>query len=262
MRTLALAFIALLALPCSADEILLRDGRRIAWKSLVDEGDSYAVETRDDQKLKLKKSEVDRFIVVSEATVKDPAPAALTGASFTLDPKKTATVDLVQKASTGGQDAWKVAGKSLVASATWPARAVVMFDYELPDEYDLTLTVERVDKGSKDFAVGISTPMGQCSYHFDAWDGTASCLALLSGQEGEHVNATVFKAGKPRLVKLQVRKGALSVLLDGKEFWKGRVDWTTATPHQAVKVREKGKPFLVAAGGDWRVASFSVTFVK
>lgn len=261
MKTFAVAFL-LIAVPCAADEILLRDGRRIAWKSLVDEGDSYAVETTDNQKLKLKKSEVDRFVVSRDAAAAKEAAVALTGASFTLDPKKTMTVDLVAKASTGDQEAWKVVGKTLTASATWPARAVVMFDYEIPDEYDLTLVVERIGQGTKDFAVGISTPAGQCAYHFDAWDGTASCLALLAGQEGEHAAGTVFKAGKPRAVKVQVRKGAVQIVVDGKDFWKGRVDWSTATPHQAVKVREKGKPFLVAAGGDWRVHSFTVTFLK
>lgn len=264
MRRLVLLALAFLCSPCRADEILLKDGRRIAWKSLVDDGDSYSVETKDDQRLKLKKSEVDRFIITREAGPKDvPQGPALTGASFTMDPKKTITVDLIQKASMGGQDAWKVVGgRVLVGTATWPTRAVVTFDYELPEEYDLVVVVERVGKGVKDFDVGIVTGTTQCAFHVDCYDSTVSCLALLAGAEGEHVNQTVFTPNKSRTLRFQIRKEAMAVQLDGKDFWKAKVDWKQASMHPAVQPKEKGKPFLVAAGGDWKVSTFTVTHLK
>ncbi len=267
MRFYAALALALLCLPCRADEILLKDGRRIPWKSVAEDGDGYVVETKDDQKIKLKKSEVDRFVVTRDPGAKKDEPAAgpaLTGATFTtMDPKKSLTVDLIQKASTAGQEAWKVVGgKTMTGSAVWPKRAVVLFDHELPDEYDLLVVAERVGKGNKDFDIGIVAGGSTCALHLDCYDGTVTCLALLGGGEGEHVNMTVFPPNKPRTVRLQVRKEALAVQLDGKEIWKGKVDWATASLHPQVQPAQRGKPFLVAAGGDWRVHAFTVTQLK
>src|SRR5574342_822336 len=109
MRTIVL--LALLALPAAADELVLRDGRRIPWKSLSAEGDTYTVETRDGKKLTFRKSEVERFSMEDAA----PEAKALTGASFLLDPKRSVTTDLIMKAkveATAG--AWKMSGRTLV----------------------------------------------------------------------------------------------------------------------------------------------------
>lgn len=244
----------------SADELLLTDGRKVAWKSIADQGDSYAIETKDGQKLTIKKADVEKFVVD-----RPPAAPPLTGASFTMDPKKAVTTDLIPKAEVDPKDPgakWKLAGKALVGAGAWPTRSVLLFDYELPEEYDLSLVVERVGNGNKDFAVGIAAGNALCAFHFDAWDATKSVLALVAGGEGEAVAGQVFRPGKPRVVKVMVRKDDLGVQLDGKDFWKGRVDWKQVTPHQAVIVRSKGKPFLVAAGGDWKVSAFSVIHVK
>jgi hypothetical protein len=46
------------------------------------------------------------------------------------------------------------------------------------------------------------------------------------------------------------------------DLWKGRPDWRSATTHPAVVVREKSRLFLVAAGGSWKVSSFTMTSVK
>lgn len=257
MKTLLIALLSVL--PCFADDLVLRDGKKVSWKTLADEGDSYAVETKDGQKIIIKKSDVDR---VSVCRPDSAALAPLTGASFAFDQKKTATVDLLPKADVRGSDSWKAVGRTLVGTATWPARQVVTFDVDVPEEYDLTISVERSDSGNKDFAVGIVAGGAQCAFHFDSWDATASSLALLGGVESEKAPGGVFRSGKPRTAKLMIRRDGLVVQVDGKDFWKGRPDWKSATPHPAVVVREKSRLFLVAAGGSWKVSAFSLTSAK
>ena len=256
MKTYMFLFVTLLSGVAFGDDLVLKDGRRLTWKTLTDEGDGYAVETKDGKHLNFKKSEVERIAMGDPSSDAPP----LTGASFTLGPK-VATTDLILKVKTS--DSWKAAGKMLLAQATWPAREVAIVDFDqVPEEYDLTVVVERVGKGDKDFAIGIVAGGSTCAYHFDAWDGTKSVLALIAGQEGEAVAGRVFQPGKPRTVKVQVRKDALSILLDGKEFWKSRMDWKQVTTHSSITLKEKGRLFLMAAGGSWKVSSYTMTVAK
>jgi hypothetical protein len=245
-----------MTLLCQADDLVMRDGKKLSWKTLSDDGDSYSVETKDGQKITVKKSEVDRV------SVGRPEVPPLTGASFAFDQKKTSTVDMLSKADVRGSESWKSVGRTLVGSATWPARQVVTFDVDVPEEYDLTLVVERSDSGNKDFAVGIVAGGAQCAFHFDSWDATASSLALLGGVESEKGPGGVFRSGKARTVKLMVRRDGLVVQVDGKDFWKGRPDWKSATTHPSVAVHEKSRLFLVAAGGSWKVSAFMLTSAK
>ena len=251
--------ILLLALPCMADEIIMKDGRRLSWKSIADDGESYSIETRDGKKLKVKKAEVDHF----SGPTDEPLAGPLTGATVEAAKKPAAAaapIDILLKGKAGGDSGWKYMGRMLVGTATFPTRSVLSFDHDpLPEEYDLAVTVERADDGKKDFDIGIVTPAGSCAYHFDAWDAAKSCLALVNGQEGEYTGGQVFKAGKPRAIKMQVRKDGLTIQIDGREFWKGKVDWSSVGTHPAVKVPDKSRLFLVAAGGAWKVSAFSVT---
>lgn len=256
-----LTLLVLLSSVCLADDLQLRDGRRISWKTLTDDGDSYSIETRDGQTVKVRKSDVERILPPKDA----PVPPPLTGASFTIDPKRSAVVNLLAKSElvrSTPEGSWKLAGGVLSGQATFPAWSGASFEADLTDEYDLTITAERVGPGDKTFVVGLVTPSGTCGWHFDAWGATASCLTVLGGQEGEHVAGQVFKSGKPRTVKFSVRKDALLVTLDGKELWKGRVPWAVATVHPSVPVRERGRLFLAAEGGSWRISAFTLTSAK
>lgn len=255
MKSTLPILIILLSLPCRGDEVVLRDGKRLPWKTLTIDGESYVVEAEDGKRLTLKKSDIERIEISRGPTI-----APLTGANFVMD-KKAVTVDLLPKAELGSSQGWKQMGRALVGSATWPTRSVLTFDYELPEEYDLSLSVERVGTGTKDFAVGVVGKGGVCAYHFDAWDASKSVLALIAGQEGEAVGGRVFQPNKSRLIKILVRKAAVAVHVDGKEFWKGSIDWKSVSTHPAVTVREKKKPFVVAAGGTWNVSFASVTSI-
>jgi len=259
MKTLAL--VALLALPCLADDLVMKDGRVISWKSLSDEGDSYALVSKDGTVTRVKKGDVEKFVIPRQAA--EPATGPLTGASFSFGQKKTATTNLLPKADVERSEpigAWKMAGSALVGESAG-AWIGIQFDFAIPSEdYDLSLVAERLS-GTDTFGVGVGTPDGMGGYHFDAWDGTANCLTLPAG-EGEHTKGQVFKKGKPRAVKLSVRKDCLRVEVDGKEFWKGRVLWNQTGIHPQIPLRERGKLFLAVNKGTFKIHSFAVTVAQ
>src|SRR6185503_2066028 len=98
MRTITLCI--LLALPALADELVLKDGKRVKWTVLKDLGDSFEVETADGVKLEIKKSEVVKFESKSVTAAKKEEAAVgavLTGATFTWEKgKKLSQFDIIR----------------------------------------------------------------------------------------------------------------------------------------------------------------------
>ena len=241
-----------------ADELVLRDGRRIPWKSVSTDGDTYTVESKDGKKLTFRKAEVERFSMEDAA----PEAKALTGASFSMDPKRSVTTDLLLKAkieATGG--AWKHVGKTLVNTGENTNRVSVSFDYELPEEYDLTLSVERVS-GNFGFDIGIVHGDATGTFLFDAFNCGCSMFGMVGGQYAAKTDGQVFRPGKPRIVRVSVRRDAVLVQLDGKDFWKSRLDWKAVTAFGDIPVPEKRRLFICAAGGSWKVSTVSMTSLK
>lgn len=253
-----LAISLALVLPCFADDLVLKDGRHLAWKTLTDEGDTYSVETKDGKKLSLKKSEIERLSIGSQEEPGKP----LTGASFTFNPKKVANIDLLPKAKTEATTgAWKAAPGVLVNTGMNPGRVVLNFDYELPEEYDLTIRLER-EAHTGGFEVGIVSGEVAGCFHFDAFGAASSFFGQLGGQFCPKIDGQVFRPGKARIVRVSVRKDAALVQLDGKEIWKSRLDWKAVSLHGDIPKPEKGRPFVVAAGGGWKVHQFTLTCLK
>src|SRR5205809_7329509 len=94
-----------------ADEIQTKDGKKVEFKVLTDEGDSWELTTPQGTKVTIKKSDFDRFI---PGGVKE---TPLTGASFTFDKKrKLDKVDLLAKFDAkkdGLTGTWKLNGNVL-----------------------------------------------------------------------------------------------------------------------------------------------------
>jgi hypothetical protein len=171
-------------------------------------------------------------------------------------------VDLLPKAkteSTGG--AWKSVPGLLSNTGENPGRVTVSFDHELPEEYDLNLRIER-GGGNGGFEVGIVSGGSSGCFHFDAFGAASSFFGQIGGQFAPKVDGQVFKPGKVRAVRVAVRKDAVLVQVDGKDFWKSRIDWRAVTLHGDVPKPEPRKMFLTAAGGAWRVSGFSVLEIR
>ena len=86
-------FLALLliALPIGADELVLKDGKRVEWTSLKDLGESFEVESKGGVKLEVKKSDVARIEFrsrVADASDAAKSDAVLTGNDTALACRK------------------------------------------------------------------------------------------------------------------------------------------------------------------------------
>lgn len=252
MRRITVLAVLVLAVPALADDLVLKDGRKVAWKSLVDEGESYAVETRDGQKLKVKKADIERIAFDENVP--------LTGATFTLDKKRTMTVDLLAKAPANGEN-WKMTAAGLVGKAQ-AQRVPMPFDLTpLPEEYDLSLTLELKDD-SGEIAVGLVGGGRQVLYHFDAYGSTKSCLGSVGGANGDTVVGRVFDRGKPRKVMFMVRRQALIVQVDDKDFYTWKADWSRVSISDDLAAKAKDRLFLVVCAGTWKVSAATLTRIK
>lgn len=257
MKTKMAIISILLASTCFADDLVLKDGKRITWKTLTDDGASYLVETADGKKLTVKKKDVERITVGAQAANTQP----LTGASFAMDPKKVVMVDLLPKAKTEAtKGAWVAQPGMLSNTGENTSRVTVFFDHEVVGDYDMTLRIERVS-GKGGFDVGMTYDGSAGAYFFDAFDSASSMFGMVDGEWIGSVKGNVFQAGKPRTVKISVRKDAVLVQVDGKDYWKSRVDWKTVTLHNDLKA-EPGKLFLTSYGGGWKVSACSIVHAK
>lgn len=257
MKTYMFLFVALLSSVAFGDDLVLKNGQRLTWKTLSDEGDSYAVITKDGKSLTIKKSEVERLALGSEE-----APKPLTGASFSLDMKKAVTIDLLPKAKTEATNgAWKSAPGLLSNTGENKSRVTLSFDCEVPEEYDLNIRIER-GGGDLGFELGLVQGDQTGAFHFDSFHSLTSMFGMISGEYATKMDGQFFKPGKARSIRVAVRKDAILVQADGKDFWKSRVDWKAVTLFTDVPAPEKRKLFLCAAGGAWKVQSFTLSHAK
>lgn len=220
MKTFALLLCLLVPSTLLGDELLLKDGRKIPWKTLSDEGDEYLV----DGKTRIRKADVDRFSIAE-------ASAILTGAAVSFDKKrKLETVNLLQKVDLARDQlsgTWKDAS-GIAGSAAGEEHARLQVPYVLPEEYDLTIVVERKE-GTEDFGVGLVGGGRPFMFHFDVGAGSWSGI-ITPGADGSLSKVTERKGkffGKgPKTLTFMVRKDAFFLLVDGKEFAKLKPDWT------------------------------------
>lgn len=229
VKTFTLAL--LLAVPALADEVVMKDGRKIEFKSLEDSGATYIVTTPEGARVVLKRSEV-------EGLAKTEPASALTGASFSFDKKaKLDSVDLLKKVET--QDfvagVWKL-DKDGSLSCESASNCSCQFRYTpTTDEYNLTFVIERLE-GDDNVGVSFPVPGGhQAQYFFDVDHGKYSAILTPGGPEG-HLKASTPATGKQlppkkaRTVVLMVRKTGLVVQVDGKDVTTFRSDWSKITP--------------------------------
>lgn len=243
MKSVFLALI-LATLPCFADEIVLKDGRRITWKSVIDEGDSYTVETRDGKRLTLKKLEVYRF---EAAAPVDPLP--LTGATFAFDRKgKLETLDLLGNVNLRRDivaGTWKAPGGRLHGTGVGGENGRIQIPHtSIPEEYDLTLAIER-KAGVDNIGIGLIGGGNQFMYYFDVDPafGVFSGILVPAGAAHRRViekAGEVFPIGKLKTVVFMIRKEAFIVQVDGKDFAAWKPDWGTLSilPQCAVQRKD------------------------
>jgi hypothetical protein len=108
--------------------------------------------------------------------------------------------------------------------------ARLMVPYQPPDEYDLTVVVERRE-GQESFYIGLARGSSQWYVTLDGWVGTTSGLGLLGGKD-VNANETTVKGGlvmalnRPVTIVCSVRKDGVTVSVDEKKLisYKGNLD--------------------------------------
>lgn len=235
--------LALLAVPCLADEAVLKDGRRIEFRSLEDTGETYTIVTPEGARVVVKRADVEGFAKTEPAV-------ALTGATMSFGKSaKLDSVDLLKKVATSDflAGVWKFDRDGSLA-CEMPDRvesSCCQIRYPLGvEEYNLTLVVERLD-GGDNIAITFPAPGGrQCQFFFDIDMGKYSGILTPGAAGGPHVKASTpvpgrqFAAKKPRTVVLMVRKAGLVVQVDGKDLTTFRSDWSKVAPLGGPQARD------------------------
>lgn len=159
-----------------------------------------------------------------------PLPAPVPGAPIDLLP----LVDLERDALWGS---WRKDGSRLVCAGGARAHRL-QIPYELPEEYDLRVTIRRKTDGNS-FHIGLSSGGHPFAVILEA-GGPGSGLSglhLLEGRNGWQNNSTttrsVLRNGSDAVVAVSVRKGGVKVAVDGVPLtdWSGPATAFSADPN-------------------------------
>jgi hypothetical protein len=213
--------LSVMCLSADADELTLKDGRRISFRVLKDAGDSVEVQTVDNQNMTFKKDDIKDVKLI---TFKAP----LTGATFVGDETKVvdkpinllAALDLKKNGITGE---WRASSGSVVGSGI----GLLEIPYiPVTPAYDIEIALERKD-GDDEVVIGLVVSGKPFSVTFDWSKGSATGLTCVGGarvyENDTKVSGKQLIVRKPMTVKCAVREGRIVVLVDGKAIidWKG-----------------------------------------
>jgi hypothetical protein len=269
MRGIMLGLLSvLLSSSAAADEIVLKNGKTVEWASMKDLGDTYDVETKTGERMKIDKNDIARVVVIPQR-VEGP----LTGASFSFDKKtKLVTRDLLAeidpKRDTVTGD-WKKAAGALNGVPVGGAIAKLQFaGIVLPDEYDITLVTER-KTGANQLTISLFSPLGKrFNLNMDTLSSQWTGIYLAGGKQTEEkasIPGKFFETGKTRTLQIMVRKDAFVLQSDGKDYivWKG--DWSRVVapdPNQWGVPNEKAMYLAVLPGATYSITRLTVTLPK
>jgi hypothetical protein len=249
----ASALLILIA-PCSADELILKDGKKIEWKALSDEGDIYEVTTPQGTKVTVKKADVESLAIKK-------VPEVLTGATLSFDKKrKLSVVDLLAKIDLKRDTVtpdWKLAAGILVGTQNGgPTKLQTTFTP--PEEYDLTMVIEQKDSAGGAFFVGLIGGGRQFTF------GLGDEFSGLEKYEGKKLSDTgiampgKFFAKGPRTVTFMVRKEAFAVVADGKDFFNWKADWSKVSLEPFHAVQSQNTLFLTVSRSAFAPACYRI----
>ncbi len=265
MKRLSCLFASLLcAVVLHADEIQTKDGKKIEFKTLTDEGDYLELTTPQGTKVTVKKVDFDKYIPNGVKEV------PLTGASFTFDKKrKLETVDLLARVDPkrdGITGTWKAAAGGVNGAGATNLIAKLQSAYTPAEEYDVTIVVEKKEgaDGQPDgFCIGLIGGGKQFVFQCDAlgFSGPGSIDGAGPHTSGNSIPGKFF-AGKPRVVTIMVRREALIVQTEGKDFFTWKPDWSRVSLPPFLAMPAKNTLFLAAGSQTYQITRWTVTSPK
>ena len=202
----AAAMVALLGV-ADADTLILKGGKKVEWKALRDKGDSYEVELLDGTVRVVPKKDVEKIDIFDVQPVLAGAAISFVGRTKTAEllgavvPKRDVVCGVVK----GGAQ-----GLQILSEIDVPT--ILKVPYKLPDEYDISFVIERKSEIGN-FYLGLTSGGRQFMVEFDSERGSFSQLCGGPGRRGQ-----AFERGKRKEVFIQVRRTAVVVTVDKKEF--------------------------------------------
>jgi len=263
MKTLVALVVLLIPFPLLGDEIVLKDGRRIEWKSLEDVGETYTIVTPEGGRVVVKRSEVESF-------AKTEPSVPLAGATMTFDKKaKVESVDLLKRIETEKDflsGNWKFQSGVLVGSSPADGVAIgrVQVRYVPPvEEYNLTVVVERTE-GADNIGFGLVAGAGRFMYHFDVDGGVYHGILAPDGAGGHRKASStpgkLLQAGKQKTIVFMVRRAGLVVQVDGKDVCTTRQDWAKLAILSQCAPTDRDSFVVSSLKSSVRVSKMFVTF--
>lgn len=256
-----LVLLALMASSVMADELVLKDGKRVEWVGLRDNGDTYEIETPAGTKVTVKKDDVDSL-------AKRKAPELLTGASVSFDKKrKMQTIDLVRTVDPkrdGVTGTWRANGGLFgQGGLNLMAKCQLSAFTDVPEEYDLTVDVVRRE-GQGELSFGLIGGGKQFQFVIDRLNSTWSGPWTSSGPEANGLGVTgkFLANGKPRSITFMVRRESFVVMVDGKDYLSWKAEWSQASMEPVVSVPMKNVLFVAAGDSAFQITRMVLTTPK
>jgi hypothetical protein len=242
-----------------ADELILKDGKKIEWTDLHDAGDVYEVTTSQGTKITVKKDDVESF-----AKKKETGP--LTGAAFVFDKKRKlevvdllAKLDLKKNVVSGN---FTFTGGKLIGAWDGVNAPRLMIPYTPPEEYDVTMVLERIKDDVPEFGLGFIGGGNQGLFCL----GNVAGVQYINGQNttdnGLSVPISWFDLKKLKTITLMVRKEALIAQVEGKDFFAWKADWPKLSLHPVHAIPIKNWMFIELGRNAVQVTRLTVTAPK
>jgi len=238
MKTLLM--LALLSVPCLADDVLMKDGRAIPLRSLVDQGQNYEITSPDGKKTVVRKAEIDKVVI-------DPVESPLTGATFSKLQGKTRTVNgltvVDPKRGLYGNAGIevKIQGSVMTMDLKSDNPTRLEIPVKLGDEYDVSMVVERKD-GIGDFYLGL---VGDGHPFLVRIDSDSGVHAGIQGGKIVDTGRQILTKDKPATVECFVRHDSVILKVDSKELVNWKADWSQVQMPESHALPEgKAPPFI------------------
>jgi hypothetical protein len=181
------------------------------------------------------------------------AGASRYGAAVDLMP----LVDLTKPIAGG----WSKSGNAYICGPGPHTRVPVL--YQLPDEYDLVIGLERVDLYGS-FSVGLGSQDIRFSLTLDGWGPKVNGFHNIDGKTPENNPSTyrgsVVKNKTPMVLKIKVRRDELGLDVDGRRISSFKGDFTrVGGGKKDWDIPGHNGLFIASWGSVWSVSKIEIT---
>lgn len=155
---------------------------------------------------------------------------------------------------------WTAKGDALLSPPD-VAHALIQLPYKPPEEYDLTLEVERkVGSGSLD--IGLAVGQAQFLVVIEGWGDNSCGVDRIDGKDSNANETTIrgafLAAGRANTILCSVRRNSLTVTIEGKEIIRWKADYTRVSLGPSYAPRNRDVLFLGTMATGYAIRAISL----